>query len=269
MPNYMLLLYADETGRPRSAARRHGAVDGQDARLCRDARKGRRLSSPPAPSASPAMPASSISTKGEMQVHDGPFAETQRAARRLLHDQRREHAEAADNGPPNAPLRSGATSRSARSRTAEISPVDFVECRRPLSSLSCRGAVPLLNKEIDNAVHAADHGRREPDERRDARATTPAMSPEYAAYTDAMIKAGVLRRRRTASALPLRRRRVRVRDGKAVVLDGPYTDTAGAARRLLHASTCRASTTPSTGPKRCPAAQYGTIEVRPIWPTRP
>ena len=93
------------------------------------------------------------------------------------------------------------------------------------------------------------------------------MSPAYHAYNMAMAKAGVLlsgeRLRPSPSAST-----IRVRDGKAVVLDGPYADT----REQLggyylievayHDEAVRWA-------EQCPAAQFGTIEVRPIWPTRP
>jgi hypothetical protein len=101
-------------------------------------------------------------------------------------------------------------------------------------------------------------------------AATPAnagMSPDYAAYNEALVKAGVLlggeRLRPTSTA-----RRVRVRDGKAVVLDGPYTDTAEqlGGYYLLEVKSVDEALDWAT---KCPAAKNGTVEVRPIWPTRP
>lgn len=93
------------------------------------------------------------------------------------------------------------------------------------------------------------------------------MSPEYHAFNTALAKAGVMlggeRLRPTSAATS-----VRVRDKKAVVLAGPYAETQEQlggyymidVPDLDHAIEWA---------KQCPAAQFGTIEVRPIWPTRP
>ncbi len=85
----------------------------------------------------------------------------------------------------------------------------------------------------------------------------------YRAYTDAMVKAGVLvagdRLQPVASATT-----VRLADGKTNVLNGPYAETReqlGGYYMIdvpdLDAALSWAS--------RCPGAGYGTIEVRPIW----
>ena len=91
------------------------------------------------------------------------------------------------------------------------------------------------------------------------------MSAEYAAYNDALIKAGAMRggqrlRPSTASTT------VKVRDGKAVVLAGPYAETQ---EQLGGYYTIEAATLDEAidWARKCPAAQFGTIEVRPIWPT--
>src|SRR5258707_13488155 len=84
----------------------------------------------------------------------------------------------------------------------------------------------------------------------------------YRAYTDAMVKAGVLvagdRLQPVASATT-----VRLADGKTNVLNGPYAETReqlGGYYMIdvpdLDAALSWAS--------RCPAAGYGTIRVRPI-----
>jgi hypothetical protein len=89
------------------------------------------------------------------------------------------------------------------------------------------------------------------------------MSPAYVAFTDAMIKAGVMRggeRLRPTTAATS----VRIRDGKTEVLDGPYAETkeqfggyyiievAGMDEALDWAA-------------MCPSAQSGTVEVRLLW----
>ena len=91
------------------------------------------------------------------------------------------------------------------------------------------------------------------------------MSADYAAYNDALIKAGVMRggqRLRPTSASTS----VRVRDKKAVVLAGPYAETQ---EQLGGYYTIEVPTLDEAieWAKKCPAAQFGTIEVRPIWPT--
>jgi len=85
----------------------------------------------------------------------------------------------------------------------------------------------------------------------------------YAAYTEAMKKAGVHvgsnRLQPTSSATS-----VRVADEKTKVLNGPYAETKeqlGGYYMIdvpdLDAALSWAS--------RCPGASYGTIEVRPVW----
>ncbi len=93
------------------------------------------------------------------------------------------------------------------------------------------------------------------------------ISPEFVAYTEALIKAGVLRGgerlKSTRSA-----RRVRVRDGKAVVLDGPYSDT----REQLGGFFIIDVPTEAEAlawAEKCPAAKEGTVEVRAIGASSP
>jgi hypothetical protein len=91
------------------------------------------------------------------------------------------------------------------------------------------------------------------------------MSPEYAAYNDALLKAGVMRggkRLRPTTATTS----VRVRDKKAVVLDGPYSETQEqlGGFYLIDVPDLDAAI---DWAKRLPAARFGTIEVRPVWPT--
>jgi hypothetical protein len=89
------------------------------------------------------------------------------------------------------------------------------------------------------------------------------MMPAYAAYSEAMVKAGVLlagdRLRPTSAATT-----VRMREDKPQILDGPYADTKeqlGGYYKIeapdLDAAIAWAA--------RCPGASHGTVEVRPIW----
>ena len=89
------------------------------------------------------------------------------------------------------------------------------------------------------------------------------MMPAYAAYSEAMVKAGVLlagdRLRPTNAATT-----VRMREDKPQILDGPYADTKeqlGGYYKIeapdLDAAIAWAA--------RCPGASHGTVEVRPIW----
>jgi len=93
------------------------------------------------------------------------------------------------------------------------------------------------------------------------------MSPAYHAFNAAMVKAGVYvggeRLRPTETATT-----VKVRDKKAVVLAGPYADTQEqlGGYYLIDVPDLDQAI---EWAKQCPAAQFGTIEVRPIWPTRP
>jgi hypothetical protein len=92
------------------------------------------------------------------------------------------------------------------------------------------------------------------------------MSADYAAYTEAMRKAGVnlggerLQPSKKAAV-------VRVRDGKRQVLDGPYVDTKEqfGGYYIIDVPTLEDAV---TWAERCPAASRGTVEVRPIWELR-
>lgn len=92
------------------------------------------------------------------------------------------------------------------------------------------------------------------------------MSPEYAAYNEAMAKAGIIvggeRLKPTSTAAS-----VRMKDGRTEILEGPYAETReqlGGYYMIDVADMDEAVKWAA----RCPAAQFGTIEVRPIWPTR-
>jgi hypothetical protein len=88
------------------------------------------------------------------------------------------------------------------------------------------------------------------------------ISPEFVAYTEAMKKAGVWRggdRLQTTHYGA----RVRVRDGKSVVLDGPYAD---AKEQLGGYYVIDVPTIDEAieWAVRNPASKFGTIDVRPL-----
>jgi hypothetical protein len=95
------------------------------------------------------------------------------------------------------------------------------------------------------------------------KAQSEQMMAAYGAYTEAMKKAGILasanRLKPTAAASS-----VRVADGKTKVLDGPYAETKEqlAGYYLIDVPDLDAALSWAA---RCPGANYGTIEVRPVW----
>jgi hypothetical protein len=88
----------------------------------------------------------------------------------------------------------------------------------------------------------------------------------YHAYTEALTKAGALvgsnRLRPISSATT-----VRVANGKTQVLNGPYPDIKEqlGGYYLIDVPDLDAAISWAA---RCPGASHGTIEVRPVWPTR-
>ena len=89
------------------------------------------------------------------------------------------------------------------------------------------------------------------------------MLGAYRAYTDALQQAGVLRgsnRLRPAASGTT----VRVRDGRTEVLDGPYIETKEelGGYYLIDVPNLDAALSWAA---RCPGANHGTMEVRPIW----
>jgi hypothetical protein len=95
-----------------------------------------------------------------------------------------------------------------------------------------------------------------------AKGGAPEMMGAYRAYTEAMKQAGVfvagdaLQPSDTATV-------VRVRDGHTQVLDGPYAEAKEqlAGYYLIEARDLDAALEWAA---RCPGAQWGTMEVRPI-----
>jgi hypothetical protein len=89
------------------------------------------------------------------------------------------------------------------------------------------------------------------------------MMAAYGAYTQAMKGAGVLvaadRLKPSTSAST-----VRIADGKTKVLDGPYAETKEqlGGYYLIEVPDLDAALSWAA---RCPGANFGAIEVRPIW----
>ena len=71
--------------------------------------------------------------------------------------------------------------------------------------------------------------------------------------------------RRRSAATDRSATTVRVANGKTKVLNGPYAETQGAARRLLHDRGARSRRRAVLGGALPRRASHGTIEVRPIW----
>lgn len=92
------------------------------------------------------------------------------------------------------------------------------------------------------------------------------MSAPYMAYNEALIKAGAMvageRLRGPSTATT-----VRVRNDKTEVLDGPFAATKEqlGGFYIIEAPDLDAAIGWAA---RCPSASFGTVEVRPIWPTR-
>jgi hypothetical protein len=90
------------------------------------------------------------------------------------------------------------------------------------------------------------------------------MMAAYGAYTEAMVKAGVMvggnRLRASSSATT-----VRAPGGKTQVLDGPYAETKEqlGGYYIIEAPDLDAAL---SWAERCPGSAVGAIEVRPIWP---
>jgi hypothetical protein len=90
------------------------------------------------------------------------------------------------------------------------------------------------------------------------------MTAAFMAYTKALQESGVwcagdrLRPARSATTL-------RAAESGAQVLDGPYADTKEQLGGYYLIETADLDVALSWA-KRCPAMQYGTVEVRPVWP---
>lgn len=85
----------------------------------------------------------------------------------------------------------------------------------------------------------------------------------YGAYTEALQKAGVLRggnRLRPAETATT----IRLREGKAEVLNGPFIETREQLGGYYLIDVPDLDTALSWA-SRCPGASHGAVEVRPVW----
>ena len=103
----------------------------------------------------------------------------------------------------------------------------------------------------------------EADEAKMTPADTGKIMQAYGAYTEALIKSGVMQgsnRLRPSSEATS----VRVKGGKTEVLNGPYAETREqlGGYYLIDVPDLDAALSWAA---RCPSSAYGTIEVRPIW----
>jgi hypothetical protein len=96
-----------------------------------------------------------------------------------------------------------------------------------------------------------------------SKADTERMHGAYGAYTEAMVKAGVIaggeRLRPSTSATT-----VRVANGKTSVLNGPYAETKEQLGGYYIVDVPDLDAALSWA-ARCPGASHGAIEVRAIW----
>jgi hypothetical protein len=105
------------------------------------------------------------------------------------------------------------------------------------------------------------------DEEALANAPKQELWAEYAAFNEALAKAGAGfgpgERLESSTAATT----IRVRDGKTNVLDGPYADTKEqfAGYFMIDVADLDEAI---TWARRCPSAKYGAIEIRPITPPR-
>jgi hypothetical protein len=102
------------------------------------------------------------------------------------------------------------------------------------------------------------------DEEALARAPKQALWAEFAAFNEALAKAGTgfaagERLESSAAATTLR-----VRDGDSKVLDGPYADSKEqfAGYFMIDVPDLDEAI---IWAKRCPSSKYGAIEIRPLW----
>ena len=85
----------------------------------------------------------------------------------------------------------------------------------------------------------------------------------YKEYTDLLSEAGVLRNGSAGLKEPITATTLRIRDGKHEVQDGPFADTREALGGLFVIECADLDTALQWG-ARCPSAERGSVEVRPL-----
>ena len=87
----------------------------------------------------------------------------------------------------------------------------------------------------------------------------------YMAFTEALAKAGALKssgRLQPSSSATT----VRTKDGRSQVLDGPYLDSTEQLGGYFFIEVADLDAAIAWA-ARCPAADHGIVEIRPIWPS--
>ena len=107
-------------------------------------------------------------------------------------------------------------------------------------------------------IHTDESGAGQP-----VPAAPTTMSADYAAYNEALNKAGANLGGERLQPVG-KGARVRVRDGKTQVLDGPYADTKEqfGGFYIIDVPDLDAALSWAA---RCPATGHGAVEVRPVW----
>ncbi len=103
------------------------------------------------------------------------------------------------------------------------------------------------------------------DEAQRATATEQDMAglmQEYVAYTDSLTQRGAMKEGAALDPISTART-VRVRDGQALVVDGPFAETK---EQLggFYMIECDTIDQAIEAAKMCPGAKYGSVEVRPV-----
>jgi hypothetical protein len=85
---------------------------------------------------------------------------------------------------------------------------------------------------------------------------------EYSAYTDSLTQHGAMKDGAALDPISTART-VRVRDGQALVVDGPFAETK---EQLggFYLVECETIDQAIEAAKMCPGAKYGSVEVRPV-----
>jgi hypothetical protein len=85
---------------------------------------------------------------------------------------------------------------------------------------------------------------------------------EYYAYTDSLTQRGALKEGAPLDPISTAKT-VRVRDGQALVVDGPFAETKEQLGGFYMVE-CDTVDQAVEAAKMCPGAKYGSVEVRPI-----
>jgi hypothetical protein len=102
------------------------------------------------------------------------------------------------------------------------------------------------------------------DEQALANAPGRQLGAEYAAFNEALAKAGAGFAAGERLAASSAATTVRVREDQTKVLDGPYADTKEqfAGYFMIDVADLDEAI---TWARRCPSSKYGAIEIRPVW----